>query len=91
LRVSSFLIFNDGEGLSRYVFKRKNESIMLTTSIYVLSQEIAEVTTLGVIDASVAFEVLDVPFNDCGLRRNLEVFAFRSVRMQPPFGFLPMQ
>jgi hypothetical protein len=87
----SFFIFND-EGSSRYVFKSNDESIMLNTSISVLSQEVAEVTTLGVIDASVAFEaVLDVTFNDCGLRRNLEVFAFRSVRMQPPFGFLPMQ
>jgi hypothetical protein len=72
------------------VFRRhgSNKSIRLTTSISVLSQESAEVATLGVIDASVAYEVLDVPFNDCG--RHLEFFAFRSSRMLPPFCFLAM-
>ena len=63
--------------------------MILITNVTVLSQAIAKVATLRVKDAAVAFKVLDVPFNDCGL--HLELIIFRCFRILPPFSFLPMQ
>jgi hypothetical protein len=62
---------------------------MLITNATVLSQEVAKVATLRVKHTSVAFKVLDIPFNDCGL--HLELITFRSFRILPPFSFLLMQ